>query len=164
MLDYDWENSIGYWICSASHALRKTLDARLTKEGITLRQWEVLAWLSARGCGSQSELAEQLGIEPHTLAGILSRMEKAELLTRECSKLDRRKNTIHPTHKAEEVWQRVSKITHEMRKQAVQGFSQQDLETFKRLCGLVYENFTERTDDKNQLSLMNEEGTRCIDN
>ena len=90
-LDYDWENSVGYWICAASHSLRKALDSRLNKEGITIRQWEVLAWLSARGCGSQSEIADQLGIKPHTLVGVLSRMEKAKLITRRSSQEDRRK-------------------------------------------------------------------------
>lgn len=148
MLSYDWENSIGYWICSAAHSLRKTLDARLNKEGLTVRQWEVLAWLSARGCGSQSELAEQLGIEPHTLAGVLSRMEKAELLTRRCCEKDRRKNKIHPTQKAEEIWKRVSEITHELRQQAVQGMSQEDLLTLRRLCEQIHNNFVENEDQK----------------
>lgn len=147
MLKYDWENSVGNWICSASHALRKTLDARLCKEGITIRQWEVLAWLSVKGCGSQSELAEQLGIEPHTLAGVLSRMEKAELLIRRASAEDRRKNTIHPTEKAEELWARVSRITYEMRQQAIRGMDASDLETLKRLCEQVYHNFIEPTEN-----------------
>lgn len=148
MLNYDWENSVGYWVCAASHALRKALDSRLTKEGITIRQWEVLAWLSARGCGSQSELAEQLGIEPHTLAGVLSRMEKAELLTRQSSPTDRRKNTIIPTEKADELWKRVSEITHGIREQAVNGMSQTDLEQLKKLCSVVYNNFSEVDPEK----------------
>ena len=140
-LDYDWENSVGYWICAASHSLRRALDSRLVKEGITIRQWEVLAWLSVHGSGCQSELADRLGIEPHTLVGVLSRMEKARLITRCCSEEDRRKKTIHPTNKAETLWERVSKITHDMRDQAVQGMSQDDLNKLKSLCETVYNNF-----------------------
>ncbi len=143
MLNYDWENSIGYWICATSHIMRKTLDARLTKEGITIRQWEVLAWLSARGCGSQSELADQLGIEPHMLVGVLDRMETAELLIRRSSTEDRRKKTIHPTEKADELWKRVSIISRGIRDQAIQGLSQEDLDNLKRLCSQIHNNFSE---------------------
>ena len=152
MLKYDWENSVGYWICATSHLMRKTLDARLSKEGITIRQWEVLAWLSARGCGSQSELAEQLGIEPHTLGGILERMETAELITRKNCTEDRRKKTIHPTEKAGELWKRVSVMTHEIREQAVQGLTEEDLETLKRLCSQIHSNFSDSSPDDSEFN------------
>ena len=143
MLSYDWENSVAYWVCSASHVFRKTLDARLAPEGITVRQWEVLAWLSARGCGSQAVLAEQLGIEPHTLAGVLTRMEKAGLLTRKPCEDDRRKNTLHPTKKAENVWDRVADIAHDIRKQATTGFSPEELQIFREMCERVLQNLDE---------------------
>lgn len=144
MLTYDWENSVAYWVCAASHVFRKTLDARLTPEGITIRQWEVLAWLSARGCGSQAVLAEQLGIEPHTLAGVLKRMEKAGLLVRKPCAEDRRKNTLHPTEKAEEVWNRVSQIAHDIRMQATRGFDAEELATFKDLCERLLQNLDDK--------------------
>lgn len=144
-LDYDWENSVGYWICAASHSLRRALDARLVKEGITIRQWEVLAYLSARGCGSQSELADQLGIEPNTLVGVLKRMENAKLIIRKCAQKDRRKKTIHPTKKAEKLWEQVSKITHEIRKQAVVGMQKPDLENMKSYCETIYNNFADQS-------------------
>ncbi len=143
MLKYDWENSIGYWICAASHALRKTLDSHLAKEGITMRQWEVLACLSSRGSGSQSEIAEQIGIEANTLAGVLTRMENAGLLVRQSCPDDRRKNTIHPTEKAEALWKQVATFTHSMREQAIEGLTPEDLENLKRMCKQVYNNFTD---------------------
>ena len=152
MLKYDWENSVAYWVCGASHVLRKTLDARLAPEGITIRQWEVLAWLSARGCGSQSILAEQLGIEPHTLAGVLTRMEKAGLLVRKPCESDRRKNTLHPTDKAAELWDRVSEFAYEIRTQATSGFSTDELLAFKGMCERVIQNLDEQlslADDSN---------------
>ena len=143
MLNYDWENSVAYWVCAASHVFRKTLDARLAPEGITIRQWEVLAWLSSRGCGSQSVLAEPLGIEPHTLAGILNRMEKAGLLVRRPCDQDRRKNTLHPTDKASEVWNRASEIAHEIRHQAISGLTSEELHMFKDICERMIQNLDE---------------------
>jgi MarR family transcriptional regulator for hemolysin len=120
--------------------MRKVLGARLNREGITLRQWEVLAWLSSDGCGSQTELAESLGIEPHTLAGILTRMERDGLLERKSCEQDRRKNKIHPTAKAEEVWARVTQICQEIRSQATKGFTEEDKASLQRLCARMREN------------------------
>lgn len=143
MLEYDWETSVGHWICSTSHALRKALGSQLSRTGITLRQWEVLAWLSADGCGSQSELAEALGIEPHTLAGILGRMERDGLLERKCCPEDRRKNRIQPTEKAEAVWARVTDLCHEIRKRAVKGMTPEELSVLQSLCARIRQNLAD---------------------
>ncbi|WP_437205091.1 MarR family winged helix-turn-helix transcriptional regulator [Planctomicrobium sp. SH664] len=143
MLEYDWENSVGHWVCSTSHALRKAVGAALQKEGITLRQWEVLAWLSCNeGCGSQSELADAMGIEPHTLAGVLSRMERDGLLQRKVCQLDRRKNRIESTGKAEAMWVRVTEICHDLRNKAVEGFSGEELEMLRIACEKIRNNLS----------------------
>ncbi len=106
MLEYDWENSVGYWICTTSHAIRRALSNRLAEERMTLRQWEVLACLSQRRNSSQAEIAECLGIEPHTLTGIVGRMERDGWVKRVGSPTDRRRYFILPTERGQEVWQR----------------------------------------------------------
>lgn len=146
MLEYDWDNSVGQWICSTSHALRKALGARLGAQGVTLRQWEVLAFLSRDGCGSQSELAEAMGIEPHTLAGVLSRMERDGLLARHSCKQDRRKNITEPTEKAHELWARAAVECREIRRRAVEGIPPADLEVFRRVCSQIHANLSLSTE------------------
>ncbi len=141
MLEYDWEKSVGYWVTTSAHAMRKQMGARLLKEGITFRQWEVLAWLSTNGgCGSQSELADALGIEPHTIAGVVSRMQRDGLLDRKCCEQDRRKNRIRPTTKAEELWQRVSKITYSIREQAIKGLREEEVASLIAMCERIRNN------------------------
>lgn len=140
MLHYDFENSVGYWVCMTSQAIRRTLSARLVEAGITVRQWEVLAWLACDGNVSQAELAECLGIEPPTLAGILGRMERDGWLRRRCCDEDRRRNRLEPTEKAEEVWQRALRICHEVREQAISGFTPAELSLLKKLCSDIREN------------------------
>ncbi len=140
MLNYDWENSVGYWLCMTSHELRKALGPLLAQEGITLRQWEVLACLSTRGGGSQAELAESLSIEPNTLAGVLNRMQSSGLLERRNCEHDRRCKRIYPTAAADVLWQRVAKICHAMRAQAVAGLTDQELAQLKNLCTRIREN------------------------
>ena len=127
-----------------THVLRRALDVELAREGITLRQWEVLAWLAHDGEMSQAELAERLGIEAPTLAGVLSRMERDGWLTRVCSPQDRRKKRIHPTEKAEAVWSRMVECCHRVREQAIQGIPAEDLAQLKRTCETIRENIDQR--------------------
>lgn len=140
MLEYDWESSVGHWVCSTSHALRRALGTHLAEEGMTLRQWEVLVWLSMNGDLSQAELAECMGIERHTLTGVLARMERDDWLARRCCQEDRRKNKLHPTEKAEAVWTRAVACCHQVRAQAVEGISFEELAQFKRTCDKIRQN------------------------
>lgn len=141
MLEYDWENSVGHWVCNAAQGIRKQIGAKLLREGITFRQWEVLACLSASGgCGSQSELAEGLGIEPHTMAGVVFRMQRDGLLDRRSCEQDRRKNKVKPTQKADELWKTVSPIALAVREQAVRGFSEEELLLLRNFCERIQAN------------------------
>ena len=140
MVRYDFEDSVGCWICTTAHAMRRAFSARLSEDGMTLRQWEVLAWLSCDGEVSQAELAECLGIEPHTLAGVLRRMERDGWLKRTSCTEDRRRNKLRPTAKAEEVWQRSLEHCHAVRAQAVAGFTPAEISLLKKLCGDIRHN------------------------
>ena len=140
MLDYDFEDSVGYWICMTSHALRRALDAELAREKITLRQFEVLASLALNGEMSQTELAERLGIEAPTLAGILSRMERDGWLERNSCPDDRRKKRIRVTEQAEAVWSRMADCCRRVREQAIQGLSDEDLARLRDTCERMRSN------------------------
>lgn len=135
MLSFDWEESVGYWVCTASHAIRRALEAELAKEeNITLRQWEVLAWIAVHGEPSQTQIADCLGIEPPTLAGIIARMERDGWLERNCCPDDRRRKRLKATPQAEAVWNRTVECCQRVRRRATNGISQEDLATFRRVC------------------------------
>ena len=133
-MPYDFEESVGYWVAMTSHALRRAVDSELIKENITLRQWEVLAWIALEGEQSQVELAERLGIEAPTLAGILARMERDGWLERYCCPDDRRRKRIRVTPKAEAVWLRMTECCRRVRAKATRGITAEELALFKRLC------------------------------
>ena len=100
MLQYDFENSVGYWIFATAHDLACTINEEFAGMGITHRQWEVLAWISYLGELSQTELAEKMGIEVPTLVGVLDRMERDGWIQRIPSETDRRKKLIRVTEKS----------------------------------------------------------------
>lgn len=140
MLEFDFENSIGYAICTTSHAMRRALQSELLKMGITIRQWEVLACLACEESFSQAEMAEYLGIEPPTLAGVLRRMERDGWLERHSCCDDRRRNRITPTSKAEAVWKQCVEACHRIRQQATDGLSDEQIESLKSTCQQIRMN------------------------
>jgi DNA-binding MarR family transcriptional regulator len=144
--DFDFEQSVGCWIAQTSHAMRRALDYELSREGITFRQWEVLAWSASTEALSQAELAERMGIEAPTLAGILARMERDGWLDRSCCLKDRRKKRFRPSAKAEEFWSRMLHCCHTVRGRATVGLSPSDLATLKRVCETIRSNLSEVPD------------------
>lgn len=145
-MQYDFENSVGYWVTMTAHSLRRSLDTELAREKITLRQWEVLAWIALEGELSQAELSEKLGIEAPTLAGILSRMERDGWLIRFGCPQDRRKKRIKATEKAEAVWHRMVECCYRVREQATSGISQAELDQFKQTCETIRTNLDARVE------------------
>lgn len=139
MLEFDFENGIGFWICLTSHAMRRDMNVELAREGITFRQWEVLACV-ALGDETQTQIAERLGIEAPTLVGVLERMERDGWLERHCCTEDRRKKRIRVTRQVEKVWARMVECAHRVRARARVGLSDDDIRILKTLCEKIRQN------------------------
>ena len=142
MLRYDFDQSVGYWVAMATQSIRRVLSQRLAEQSLTLRQWEVLAWLALNSEHSQSQLAECLGVEPPTLAGVVNRMERDGWIVKTNCEDDRRRCRLHPTAKAEAIWNSSVTLSHEVRAQAVAGISLEDLETLRRVCATIRDNLS----------------------
>lgn len=142
MLEYDFENSLGYWVCATAHDLARSLNEELAEHGITLRQWEVLATLSLAREQSQSELAERLKIEAPTLVGVLDRMERDGWIVRRADPSDRRRKIIQATQQVEPAWHKMIECAKHVRQRATAGLSHDELETLRVLLGRVRDNMS----------------------
>lgn len=143
MLEYDFQNSLGFWLCMASHAYERAMNEELTTQGITFRQCQVLAWLALEGEQSQIELASRMNIEPPTLVRVLDRMERDGLVERVGCAEDRRRKMIKPRPKAKPIWKRIVASAEVVRARAAQGLSKHELAAVKKLLGRVRENLQE---------------------
>lgn len=150
MLPYDFEESIGYWVCITSHGFERALNEELAPLGITYRQFQVLAWLSHDGELSQAELADRMRVEAPTLAGILDRMERDDWIQRIPAEDDRRKKIIHPTLRVEPVWSEIVECMKRVRARAVVGLTPEQVETAKALLGVLRENLGSEPDHRHR--------------
>lgn len=140
VLEYDFENSLGYWICQASHAFQRAFNEELAPQGITYRQAQVLGCLALEGRLSQTDLAERMRIEPPTLVGILDRMERDGWIRRDGDKTDRRRKLVQPTAAAKPVWSKIVGVAKRVRAKAAHGLTAAQLTQLKKLLGMVREN------------------------
>ena len=139
-LPYDPGESITYWILNAAHRLEHLLNLELRPLKMTLRQAEVLVVLALDGELSQSALAKRLGIEPPTLAGIVSRMEEAGWIARGACPNDRRKKLIQLTDQVPQIWPRMIECAQSVRQQASRGLTAEQLATLHALLDRVHDN------------------------
>jgi MarR family transcriptional regulator for hemolysin len=140
VMNYDFEESIGFWLSMTTQAYHRAVSDLLAPHGITYRQSMVLGWLAFEGELSQTELAHRMMIEPPTLVGILDRMERDGWIARHDCPGDRRKNLIRATPAAEPVWQRIVECATEIRHRATCGLSERQLATLKKILHKVQQN------------------------
>lgn len=145
MLQYDFEESLGYWLTMTHHAYMRAFNEEIAPQGITYRQAQVLAWLALEGPLSQADLASRMLIEPPSLVGTLDRMEESGLLERRCCPGDGRKKLVHTLPAADEIWEQIVASGRRIRAMASAGLSDRELATLKRLLGKVRENVTSKT-------------------
>lgn len=139
-LEYDFENSIGFWLITGSQAYQRAVNDELAPQGITYRQCQVLGMLSLLGPISQAELAQKLDVEPPTLVGILDRMERDGWIRREACAEDRRRKFVHPTANAEPIWNKITAAARRVRARATRGLTAAQVGQLRELLEVVRRN------------------------
>lgn len=144
IIEYDFERSIGYLVCCTSQALQNALNVELREQGITFRQWQVLACIALLGEPTQTQIADRLGIETATLVGVLDRMERDGWIGRYPCPADRRKKIIRATEQVRPVWEKMARCGRRVRQRASRGISASDLAIVWRVLERVQENLAAR--------------------
>lgn len=140
MLKHDFERSIGYWMVTTANALERALNEELAGHGITVRQWQVLAWLAIEEELTQAELADRMRIEAPTLAGILDRMERDGWVVRIGCPSDGRKKLVRPTERVEPVWNETVACVRRVRARATRGIDPERIEEVIDVLAAMQDN------------------------
>ena len=135
-----FDRGFEFWVMSASNMLERISNDVLSEHGLTFRQVQVLGALAMHEGLTQVQLAEAILVERSTVVRILDRMERDGWIERTPSSTDRRVNIIRETEKVDAIWKTIRKCGKEIRKRAVAGLSEAQLDAMSETLEAICEN------------------------
>jgi MarR family transcriptional regulator for hemolysin len=103
--------------------LRTYADQKARHFGMTRAQWAVLLRLERREGIKQSDLAEDLDIQPITLTRLVDRLCDSGLIERRSDPADRRAKLLHLTPAARPLLERISAEVEDVAAEVLSGVS-----------------------------------------
>ncbi|MEV0251865.1 MarR family transcriptional regulator [Nocardia sp. NPDC050712] len=138
--------SLAQLINRAARALARDADTALKPLGLRYAQVPVIALLN-EGVGlTQKELAEATGIEQPSMAQLLARMDRDELIRRTPNPRDARSQTIELAPAAEARMSDAHDRLADLDARAVAGFTAAEVSTLKLLLTRLGDNLDRRRD------------------
>ncbi|WP_035339939.1 MULTISPECIES: MarR family winged helix-turn-helix transcriptional regulator [Dickeya] len=122
---------------------RRVIDRELQPYGLTQAAWLPLLFI-ARGDAPihQKALAESLGLDASAVVRVLDNLQKQGVIERREGN-DRRFKEIHLTESGIALVNRVELIAAQVRNQALEGVSEQDIQQVSRVIGQVIDNLSQ---------------------
>lgn len=88
-----------------------------------------------------TELSQVLSIDNSTITGLIDRLEKSGFVSRNAGRSDRRMFRIYITPQGIEESNRAKTVIKRVNEEIKSGFSQEDIEIFKRILKSFLEKF-----------------------
>ena len=127
-------NELGLLLFGTARAWRTKLDQRLRPLGLSQGKWRTLIHLSQGGNKlTQKEIAERMGIEGATLAGLLDRFQEDGWIERHGFADDRRCKIVHLQRRSKAVLDKIFNTAHGLRTELIEDVSARDLEACIRV-------------------------------
>ena len=143
MKKFDYENSFGFVVYSASKVFQKAFDLELrNRSGITITQSKVIFSLYLHSGLTQRELADKIGVESPTLVPIIDKMEEDGYVERRSDPNDRRIKRIYTTSKTDSLWDSVMECATHLRKISIKDVSEQEIKLALEIVKKITENLT----------------------
>ncbi|HJW20472.1 MAG TPA: MarR family transcriptional regulator [Candidatus Nitrosotalea sp.] len=148
MKKFDYENSIGFVIYSASKMMQKAFDLELrNKIGINLVQSKVIFALYMQPGPTQREIADVIGVETPSLVPIIDKLEEDGYVKRKSDSKDRRIKRIYATTKTDSLWDSMMECIAHLRKISAKDLSEQEIKSALGTVKKITENLTSYLDD-----------------
>ena len=134
---------IGFILSRASRAMKYHVDKSFKETDlgeVSMGFIGVLLELYRADGQTISELGEAVSLEKSTMTGLIDRMGKAGLVTRETDPADRRVLRIWLTSKGKNIQADVAKVLCESYKKLTSGIAEKDVLKIEKLLGHMIEN------------------------
>ncbi|MBB4016963.1 DNA-binding MarR family transcriptional regulator [Chelatococcus caeni] len=139
--------TFGFLLTDAARLLRARFDRAMEEAGLGLTPGEAraLVFVSHFAPIRQSHLAERMSVEPMTLVGFIDRLEARGLVARAPDPEDRRAKTVQLTPAALPLVEEIKVVLTRAREDATRDFSQEEIETMRRLLDRMRSNLCSRS-------------------
>jgi len=146
-------NRLGFLLTDVTRLFRQSFEREITRAGLEITPGEAraLARVSALQGARQSEIAEQLGIEPMTLCRYLDKLETAGLVVREGDPADRRAKRVITTDEAGPVLRAIRECSDRVTRKMQTGLNAQQCDTMRAALKIMRENVSRREADADML-------------
>ncbi|QQR38517.1 MarR family winged helix-turn-helix transcriptional regulator [Devosia rhizoryzae] len=131
---------LGYLVHELARLMKRRLDDEARMHKITLPQWRTLAQVGQKASITQSALANALDIDPMTISGVLDRLEKNGLISREPDPADSRAKLTQLTPEGAERLEVARRLGAEMYEAALSGISKDDIATAEKVLRQMQNN------------------------
>ena len=141
------DNTLGKCVHILSRQLKREMDFRLTKYGITGVQSATIGFIYEKSKEKDvfaKDIEKNFDIRRASIAGMLQNMEKNGLIKRETIDNDARLRRIVLTDKALEIRKEVRKNIRKVEKQAVEGLTKEEIRSYVELTKKMSTNLEKR--------------------
>ena len=131
-----------YLISRAQHGLMTHLKKALNAEGVEITPVQAgILFLLRKNALTMTELSRTLSIDNSAITGLVDRLEKSSLAKRTANPNDRRTYLIRITDKGKNEIDRAYVIIKKVNEEIKSGFSEDEVETFKKVLNSLLEKF-----------------------
>lgn len=121
---------------------RRTLEQLVGETGLHRGQHRMLMTLSEHEFGSQTELANGLEISAATVAVSLKKLEKGGYIRKTVKEDDCRAHFVQLTEKGKDIVESSRETFHQIDREAVKGFSEEELDALRQYLWRMYDNLS----------------------
>ena len=134
------EKCVSYITENSIKQISEKFSKQLEAKGVTRIQWIALYYLNSNEEVSQKDLAKKMSIKDSSVARLLDRMKKEELIKRVKSEEDRRITYIHLTEKGKDVIERLLPEGEAFSYKILGDISEEELEVFENIIRKMVAN------------------------
>jgi MarR family transcriptional regulator, organic hydroperoxide resistance regulator len=117
----------------------------LSRHGLSIAMWRVMAVLAANGSQRQIDLADLTSIDSSTLSRMVTRLVRMRLVTRTRSTKSNREVAVELSRKGNALVAELIPIARDYEAVAIAGLSREELDVLKSSLRRIYANMKSRT-------------------
>jgi len=130
---YEVGESVGHQLFLLTTLIRREVEARMAKHGLTDAQWKPLWLLRAGRASTAIELAREMDIDAGAITRMLDRLEAKGLIERVRSDEDRRVVHLRVTKAGEATADQVPHVLAAVNNDFLRGFSESEWKQLRKL-------------------------------